>query len=149
MLIIRTAVLVGILGLGIQASHTLTPPSEAAGEASVVAAAPVAVAHKVVRKVKPTPSRSRAYARSLVSAKQFQCLDKLWTRESNWRHTADNPNSSAYGIPQALPGKKMASAGKDWRTNPETQINWGLKYINSVYGSPCNAWAFWKKHHWY
>ena len=72
---------------------------------------------------------------------QFGCLDSLWTRESNWRVDADNPNSSAYGIPQALPGSKMASAGADWATNPVTQIRWGLGYIEDRYGSPCGAWG--------
>ena len=72
---------------------------------------------------------------------QFGCLDSLWTRESNWRINADNPSSSAYGIPQALPGSKMSSAGADWATNPVTQIRWGLGYIQDRYGSPCGAWA--------
>jgi hypothetical protein len=72
---------------------------------------------------------------------QFGCLDSLWTRESNWNVHADNPNSSAYGIPQALPGSKMSSAGADWATNPVTQIRWGLGYIEDRYGSPCAAWG--------
>ena len=72
---------------------------------------------------------------------QFGCLDSLWTRESGWNPSADNPSSSAYGIPQALPGSKMASAGADWATNPATQIEWGLGYIQDRYGSPCGAWA--------
>jgi hypothetical protein len=75
------------------------------------------------------------------TAGQFQCLDKLWTKESGWRYNADNPSSSAYGIPQSLPGSKMASAGADWRTNPVTQIRWGLSYIADRYGTPCAAWA--------
>jgi hypothetical protein len=75
------------------------------------------------------------------SQDQFSCLDSLWTRESNWNVHADNPNSSAYGIPQALPGSKMASAGADWATNPVTQIRWGLGYIQDRYGSPCSAWG--------
>jgi hypothetical protein len=72
---------------------------------------------------------------------QFGCLDSLWTRESNWTVTADNPTSSAYGIPQALPGSKMSTAGADWATNPVTQIRWGLGYIQDRYGSPCAAWG--------
>jgi len=75
------------------------------------------------------------------SQDQFSCLDSLWTRESNWNVHADNPSSSAYGIPQALPGSKMASAGADWATNPVTQIRWGLGYIQDRYGSPCSAWG--------
>jgi len=80
---------------------------------------------------------------------QFGCLDSLYTRESNWTWNADNPTSSAYGIPQALPGEKMASAGADWETNPVTQIRWGLGYIQDRYGSPCGAWAHSESHGWY
>lgn len=83
------------------------------------------------------------------SADQFSCLDSLWTKESGWNPSADNPTSSAYGIPQALPGEKMASAGADWATNPATQIEWGLGYIAEVYGSPCNAWAQSQANNWY
>ena len=75
------------------------------------------------------------------SSDQFSCLDSLWTKESGWSTTADNPSSSAYGIPQALPGSKMSSAGSDWATNPVTQIRWGLGYIQDRYGSPCSAWG--------
>jgi len=80
---------------------------------------------------------------------QFGCLDSLYSRESGWSVTADNPYSSAYGIPQALPGSKMASAGADWATNPVTQIRWGLGYIQDRYGSPCGAWAHSESHGWY
>jgi hypothetical protein len=80
---------------------------------------------------------------------QFSCLDKLWIRESNWRVRAENPSSGAYGIPQALPGRKMATAGSDWRSNPVTQIEWGLGYIDSVYGTPCSAWANSQSRGWY
>ena len=80
---------------------------------------------------------------------QFDCLDSLWTRESNWNVYADNPSSSAYGIPQALPGSKMSSAGEDWATNPITQIRWGLGYIQDRYGSPCSAWGHSQSHGFY
>lgn len=80
---------------------------------------------------------------------QFGCLDSLWARESGWRWNADNPSSSAYGIPQALPGSKMASAGADWETNPETQIRWGLGYIAGRYGTPCAAWGHSERVGWY
>jgi len=83
------------------------------------------------------------------SSDQWGCLDSLWTRESNWTVNADNPTSSAYGIPQALPGSKMSSAGADWATNPVTQIRWGLGYIADRYGSPCGAWAHSESHGWY
>jgi hypothetical protein len=83
------------------------------------------------------------------SSDQFSCLDSLWTKESGWNPQADNPTSSAFGIPQALPGSKMASAGADWATNPATQIRWGLGYIASVYGSPCSAWGHSQSVGWY
>jgi hypothetical protein len=96
----------------------------------------------------------RDLARSLVrtqgwGASQFRCLDSLWTRESGWNLSARNPSSGAYGIPQALPGSKMASVGSDWRTNPITQIRWGLQYIEASYGSPCGAWDHSQSHGWY
>ena len=82
-------------------------------------------------------------------ASQFGCLQSLWNAESGWNPFATNPNSGAYGIPQALPGSKMASAGPDWQTNPATQIRWGLGYIRSNYGTPCNTWSFWQAHGYY
>lgn len=82
---------------------------------------------------------------------QWGCLDKLWMGESGWRYTATNPSSGAYGIPQSLPASKMGTIASDWRTNPVTQIRWGLKYIKSVYGTPCGAWNTWQSRspHWY
>lgn len=80
---------------------------------------------------------------------QYSCLVKLWDRESNWRVNAYNASSGAYGIPQALPGNKMATAGPDWLTNPETQINWGINYIKGRYGSPCSALSHSDRLHWY
>ena len=85
------------------------------------------------------------------SQKQWPPLEKLWQRESGWNYKARNPSSGAYGIPQSLPASKMRSAGADWRTNPATQIKWGLRYIKSRYGSPASAWARWnaRSPHWY
>lgn len=85
------------------------------------------------------------------TGKQWDALYRLWMGESGWRHDADNPTSDAYGIPQSLPGSKMASEGRDWRTNPRTQIAWGLKYIKGRYGTPLKAWNFWNRQnpHWY
>ncbi|HWJ67470.1 MAG TPA: transglycosylase SLT domain-containing protein [Nocardioides sp.] len=80
---------------------------------------------------------------------QWAYLDALWHRESGWNHLAENPSSGAYGIPQSLPGTKMAVVGSDWRTNPETQINWGLAYIGARYGSPQKAWAHSEQVGWY
>jgi hypothetical protein len=83
------------------------------------------------------------------SQSQFSCLEKLWNKESRWKVSAANPTSSAYGIPQALPGNRMAAYGKDWRTNPVTQIKWGLDYIEATYGSPCSAWGHSQAKGWY
>jgi outer membrane biosynthesis protein TonB len=80
---------------------------------------------------------------------EFTCLESLWNRESGWDYTAANKSSGAYGIPQSLPGSKMASAGADWKTNPATQIAWGLKYIDGRYGSPCGAWQHSENKGWY
>jgi hypothetical protein len=83
------------------------------------------------------------------SSGEFGCLQSLWNAESGWNPSASNPISGAYGIPQALPGSKMASAGADWQTNPATQIKWGLGYIKQVYGSPCAAWSHEQSTGWY
>lgn len=102
----------------------------------------------------PSPGTSRAFALKTLlimgwEADQYSCLVTLWERESNWRVNATNSSSGAYGIPQALPGTKMASEGADWMTNPQTQINWGLKYISGRYGSACGALAHSNKFGWY
>ncbi|WP_200941863.1 hypothetical protein [Angustibacter sp. Root456] len=96
----------------------------------------------------------RSAARALLSefgfsSSQFGCLNSLWQKESGWNTHASNPSSGAYGIPQALPGGKMASAGSDWRTNPVTQIKWGLRYIKASYGTPCAAWNHSQASGWY
>ncbi|MGC5616748.1 G5 domain-containing protein [Georgenia sp. Z1491] len=96
----------------------------------------------------------RAIAQSMAASRgwgadQFSCLNSLWERESGWNPTAQNPSSGAYGIPQSLPGSKMAAAGADWRTNPATQIAWGLDYIAGRYGTPCGAWGHSESVGWY
>lgn len=102
-----------------------------------------------------TATTPREIARQMMLNKygwgedQFTCYDAIIMRESRWNPYADNPHSSAYGIPQALPGRKMASAGADWRTNPATQIKWGLGYVKQRYGTPCGAWGFKRAHGWY
>ncbi|WP_238638229.1 lytic transglycosylase domain-containing protein [Curtobacterium sp. HSID17257] len=101
----------------------------------------------------PNPGSAQAIAQQMVAARgwgsdQFNCLVSLWNKESGWRVNAYNP-SGAYGIPQALPGSKMATAGADWQTNPATQITWGLNYISGVYGTPCGAWGHSVSHNWY
>jgi hypothetical protein len=83
------------------------------------------------------------------SSSEMSCLIPLWEGESGWRVNAENTSSGAYGIPQSLPGSKMATAGADWRTNAVTQIQWGLGYIQERYGSPCGAWGFKQGNGWY
>lgn len=100
-----------------------------------------------------SPSSAQGIAQSMVAARgwsdsEFNCLVALWNHESGWRTNAGNP-SGAYGIPQALPGSKMASAGADWATNPATQITWGLGYISGRYGTPCSAYGHWQSNNWY
>jgi hypothetical protein len=110
------------------------------------------VSGAVTQTVKPTDPQD--IARSMLprygwSADQFSCLNEIYMRESRWNPSAANPYSGAYGIPQALPGDKMAAYGSDWQTNPATQLAWGLSYIRDRYGSPCGAWGFWQAHNWY
>ncbi|MDO4241215.1 MAG: transglycosylase SLT domain-containing protein [Microbacteriaceae bacterium] len=100
----------------------------------------------------PAPSAGSAQAialRYVGAGPEFNCLVALWNKESNWNAHAMNASSGAYGIPQSLPGSKMASAGADWQTNPETQIRWGLGYIKGRYGSPCAAWGHSQRVGWY
>ena len=80
---------------------------------------------------------------------QMSCLEPLWSRESGWNETAGNQSSGAYGIPQALPGSKMAEYGSDWMTNPVVQVKWGLTYIKGRYGTPCDAWSAFQSKGWY
>lgn len=122
----------------------------AAAEAAKKAAAEKAAAEaEAARKLAEgnTVAGAKATASSLASSQygwgsdQFQCLDSLWTKESGWNYQAVNANGGATGIPQALPGSKMATIAADWRTNATTQIKWGLQYIDDAYGTPCAAWA--------
>lgn len=110
-----------------------------------VAAAPIAGT---------SPAAAQAFARTYLASKgmgdsEFQCLVTLWNHESGWNFQATNSSSGAYGIPQSLPGSKMASAGADWQTNPQTQIIWGVSYITGRYGTPCGAMSIWNTRGWY
>ncbi|GEL94996.1 ubiquitin-like domain-containing protein [Cellulomonas composti] len=101
-----------------------------------------------------SPGSAQALGKEMAAARgwgddQFACLYPLWKAESGWRVNAENKSSGAYGIPQALPGSKMASVAADWRTNPATQITWGLNYIKSRYGTPCGAYEHFQLKHWY
>jgi resuscitation-promoting factor RpfB len=135
-----------------------------------LARAPIARLEKVGTKVPPPPpappaaplppvlsvdpGSAQGIARQLLADRgmgddQFSCLVTMWNHESGWRVNAENVSSGAYGIPQALPGSKMGAYGDDWATNPRTQILWGLGYIQSRYGTPCQAWAAWQAQGWY
>jgi len=101
------------------------------------------------------PEGAKEVAKILTTTKyqwsdaQFTCLDQLWTKESHWNYKARNKSSGAHGIAQALPATKMEVVGTDWRTNPVTQITWGLKYISERYETPCKAWSKFKRSRWY
>ncbi|WP_241974552.1 lytic transglycosylase domain-containing protein [Cryobacterium mannosilyticum] len=139
--------------------------AQAAAEAQAAAAAAAAAEAANAASAKPSapsrpsaptdPSGAQAIARDLMMAQygwggdQFGCLVSLWARESGWNVNAYNSSSGATGIPQALPGSKMASAGADWQTNPATQITWGLGYIAGRYGTPCGAWDHSQSAGWY
>jgi hypothetical protein len=113
-----------------------------------------AAAIYVANAATPETGSIKEFAYSLVNKNnwgrdQYSCLVALWERESNWRWDAMNKSSGAYGIPQSLPGRKMAEMGADWVTNPETQVRWGISYIKSRYGAPCGAMAHSNKFNWY
>ena len=102
-----------------------------------------------------TPFGAKKVAKSILmdeygfNEKQYTCLNQLWTQESNWNYKSRNKTSGAHGIPQALPASKMNVVSTDWRTNPVTQIRWGLRYISIRYETPCKAWAKHKRSNWY
>ncbi|SEK94420.1 lytic transglycosylase domain-containing protein [Nonomuraea pusilla] len=137
----------------------IAAPAALGAPTAHAAAAPVKIrtwttsAQPRVTAARPT-SRNKKIALNQVvqrawNYREFRCLDNLWTRESGWNHHALNSSSGAYGIPQALPAGKMRGAGKDWKSNPATQIRWGLAYIKGRYGKPCGAWGHWQAHNWY
>ena len=148
----RTAV---VLAHAQAAAKAAAAHKAATAAAAAARAARARTAYRASRTlVRPVaPGTLRALGKSMAASRgwvgsQWTCLDNIWTRESGWSRTAANP-SGAYGIPQASPGSKMASAGADWRTNAATQIAWGLSYIANAYGNPCQAWSFWLSHNWY
>ncbi|MET3811494.1 hypothetical protein [Arthrobacter sp. UYEF3] len=128
----------------------IAPPAPAPVAAPAPAAPPAPVQPVAV----DDPAGAQAYAAAQLpahgwAASEMQCLLKLWTRESDWRTTATNASSGAYGVVQSLPAEKMASAGPDYLTNYRTQINWGLQYVQERYGSPCGALNFHYANNWY
>jgi hypothetical protein len=131
---------VGAAGQPAASAATFTSPAAASrGEIVLLAASrtPRQIARAMLKKF------------NWSATKQFKYLNWLWQRESGWNRYAYNPYSGAYGIPQALPGSKMASAGPNWRSNASTQIRWGLRYIRSRYGSPRRAWNHSQAAGWY
>lgn len=129
--------------------------SEAAAAAQAAADAAAAQAAADALANSNTPDGARATAQSMAASEygwggdQFSCLSNLWQKESGWSYTAYNAGGGATGIPQSLPGSKMASAGSDWETNATTQIIWGLGYIKGSYGTPCAAWSHSQSVNWY
>ncbi|SFS14758.1 hypothetical protein SAMN04487846_2982 [Microbacterium sp. cf046] len=136
------------------AAKAAAEAQKAAEEAAAKAAADAAAVAAALA-ITNTPEGAQATAAQLASANygwgsdEFSCLVSLWNKESGWNYQAYNDSSGATGIPQALPGSKMASAGSDWESNATTQIVWGLGYIASVYGSPCSAWSHSEATSWY
>ncbi|EFK99447.1 secreted protein [Streptomyces sp. SPB78] len=124
------------------ASHAATPAPQAA---TVMSAAKSASTAKAA-----DPASAKALAKKLLpDARQFAAFDRIVSHESGWNPRATNASSGAYGLVQALPGSKMASAGADWHENAGTQVKWGIQYMTERYGSPAAAWDFWQAHHWY
>ncbi|MFF3946005.1 transglycosylase SLT domain-containing protein [Streptomyces sp. NPDC001902] len=133
-----------------QAAKDATARKAAEEKAEADRKAKAAARAALVVKASYTVAEVQAMAQAIIGdASQYQCFSNIVTHESGWNYTATNSSSGAYGLVQALPGSKMASAGADWRTNPGTQIRWGLKYMDSRYGSPCGAWSFWQANNWY
>lgn len=152
--VVDTLVQVGADHTGAQVWRTVVTTVVVSEPAEQVISVGTAARAAVVAVGPVEPGSAREIAARMVSDRgwgsdQFACLDQLWTRESGWRVDAANRSSGAYGIPQALPGSKMASAGADWQTNPATQISWGLGYIAGRYTDPCGAWAHFGTKGWY
>jgi hypothetical protein len=129
-------------------------PAEAPAPAPAAAPAPAPAAAPEAPVAVDDPAGAQAYAAAQLgsygwAAGEMECLATLWTKESDWRTTAENPSSGAYGVVQSLPAEKMASAGADYLTNYRTQINWGLNYVKERYGSPCGALNFHYANNWY
>nr|WP_201469303.1 phospholipase [Microbacterium hydrocarbonoxydans] len=135
----------------LQSSYDAAQQAKAAAEQAAAEAAAAAEALAQANTVDGAKSTARSMASSQYGwgDDQFSCLNSLWTKESGWNYQAYNSSGGATGIPQALPGSKMASAGNDWQTNAATQIAWGLGYISSVYGTPCSAWSHSQATNWY
>ncbi|GAA3821199.1 hypothetical protein GCM10022403_063290 [Streptomyces coacervatus] len=133
-------------------ARRIASPKKALASAAVAAATAgmVLTAAPAHAATADSAASAQAIAHKMIpSAAQYNAFSKIVEHESGWNVTATNSSSGAYGLVQALPGSKMATAGADWKTNPKTQIKWGLDYMNSRYGSPTAAWAFWQANGWY
>ena len=130
------------------------------GDLNQSVAAPISEMAKVAAMARQVelarkPTGAKYVARTIMASEyswgddQYSCLNRLWTKESHWNYKAHNYRSGAHGIAQALPASKMEVIGTDWRTNPVTQIRWGLRYIDIRYETPCKAWAKFKRSHYY
>jgi len=134
---------------------TVDPAQVIASQSAAAEAANSSSSSGGVSAAPPDPGAAQSIGYSMLpsfgfsQSTQWSCLLDLWNQESGWIYDALNPVSGAYGIPQALPAYKMASAGADWQTDPTTQIRWGLGYISQTYGTPCNAWAHEESYGWY
>ncbi|MFC5953524.1 transglycosylase SLT domain-containing protein [Streptomyces pratens] len=127
-----------------------TPKKALAGAAVAAAACGSLIAAAPAQAATTATGSAQVTAQSMIGdSAQYQCFSNIVQHESGWNHTATNASSGAYGLVQALPASKMASAGSDWKTNPTTQISWGIGYMNERYGSPCDAWDFWQANNWY
>jgi hypothetical protein len=139
----------------VKADRLLAEQAKRSTKAAAKLKAKKAAAKKAaaLARANPTTAQNKALGRQMNALRGWggcwSSLLTMWTHESNWNERADNPYSDAYGIPQALPGSKMAAAGPSWQTNAATQIAWGLGYIKARYHDPCGAWSFWQAHHWY
>ncbi|MCW5249114.1 MULTISPECIES: transglycosylase SLT domain-containing protein [unclassified Streptomyces] len=128
----------------------VTAPKKALAGVTVAAAACGTLIAAAPAQAAAPASSAQATAKKMIgNAAEYQCFDRIVQHESSWNVTATNASSGAYGLVQALPASKMASAGSDWRTNPATQIKWGVDYMKDRYGSACDAWTFWQSHGWY
>ncbi|WP_030614282.1 lytic transglycosylase domain-containing protein, partial [Streptomyces achromogenes] len=129
----------------------ITSPKKVLTTAAVAAAtAGMALTAAPAHAAPAQASSAQAIAHKMIpDAAQFNAFSKIVSHESGWNPHATNSSSGAYGLVQALPASKMASAGADWKNNPATQIKWGLDYMNSRYGSPVKAWNFWQANGWY
>jgi hypothetical protein len=137
-----------------EAAAAQSTSSSRGSSSSSSASAPIAAPSSGGGSGDNSPGGAQATARGMLAGygwgdDQFSCLVSLWNRESGWNVHAYNAGSGAYGIPQALPGSKMGSAGADWQSNAATQISWGLGYISGRYGSPCGAWGHSQSTGWY